>query len=137
MVTTLPRATSAAIKEAVAYKGVSVVIAKQTCTLLDKNLKRQVGKPFFVSDRCKKHRNCVNDLGCPAFYIEGDKARINATLCSGCGACVDVCAYKAIELDGALRVAVVNEATCKGCGTCAATCRASMGNGPRLANAAT
>ncbi len=37
---------------------------------------------------------------------------------------MDVCAYKAIELDPVLRVAVVNEATCKGCGTCTATCRA-------------
>jgi heterodisulfide reductase subunit A len=44
--------------------------------------------------------------------------------CSGCGACIDVCAYKAIELDPLLRIAVVNEATCKGCGTCTATCRA-------------
>jgi heterodisulfide reductase subunit A len=55
---------------------------------------------------------------------EGKVAAVDRLRCSGCGACVDVCAYKAIELDPVLRVAVVNEATCKGCGTCTATCRA-------------
>ncbi|MFA6133515.1 MAG: CoB--CoM heterodisulfide reductase iron-sulfur subunit A family protein [Phycisphaerae bacterium] len=54
---------------------------------------------------------------------EGKVACIRAERCSGCGACVAVCAYRAIELDAELRVAVVNEALCKGCGTCAATCR--------------
>jgi heterodisulfide reductase subunit A len=55
---------------------------------------------------------------------EGKVAAVDRSRCSGCGACVDVCAYKAIELDPVLRVAAVNEATCKGCGTCTATCRA-------------
>jgi heterodisulfide reductase subunit A len=55
---------------------------------------------------------------------EGKVAAVDVTRCSGCGACVAVCAYKAIDLDPVFRVAMVNEATCKGCGTCAATCRA-------------
>jgi len=55
---------------------------------------------------------------------EGKVAAVDRLRCSGCGACVDVCAYKAIEMDPVLRIAVVNEATCKGCGTCTATCRA-------------
>jgi heterodisulfide reductase subunit A len=55
---------------------------------------------------------------------EGKVATVDRSRCSGCGACVDVCAYKAIELDPVMRVAAVNEATCKGCGTCTATCRA-------------
>jgi heterodisulfide reductase subunit A len=55
---------------------------------------------------------------------EGKVAAVDAARCSGCSACLDVCAYKAIDLDPVLRIAVVNEAMCKGCGTCAATCRA-------------
>ncbi|MBM4031468.1 MAG: CoB--CoM heterodisulfide reductase iron-sulfur subunit A family protein [Planctomycetes bacterium] len=55
---------------------------------------------------------------------EGKVAAVDVTRCSGCGACVAVCAYKALDLDPVFRVAMVNEATCKGCGTCAATCRA-------------
>jgi heterodisulfide reductase subunit A len=54
---------------------------------------------------------------------EGKVAAVDPSRCSGCGVCVDLCAYKAIDLDPILRGAVVNEATCKGCGTCAATCR--------------
>jgi heterodisulfide reductase subunit A len=55
---------------------------------------------------------------------EGKVAAVDPARCSGCGACVDVCAYRAIEVDPALGVAAANPATCKGCGTCAATCRA-------------
>ncbi|MBM4036893.1 MAG: CoB--CoM heterodisulfide reductase iron-sulfur subunit A family protein [Planctomycetes bacterium] len=56
---------------------------------------------------------------------EGKVAAVDASRCSGCGDCTNVCAYKAIELDPVFRVAVVNEATCKGCGACTATCRAA------------
>ena len=56
---------------------------------------------------------------------EGKICRVREEWCSGCGACVHVCAYKAVELDPDKRVAVVNEVLCKGCGACAATCRAA------------
>jgi heterodisulfide reductase subunit A len=54
---------------------------------------------------------------------EGKVSHVRAERCSGCGTCVDVCAYKAIELDFEKGIAVVNEALCKGCGACAASCR--------------
>ena len=54
---------------------------------------------------------------------EGKVACIREDRCSGCGACVKVCAYNAIERDPERQVAVVNEALCKGCGACTATCR--------------
>ena len=56
---------------------------------------------------------------------EGKVSAIREERCSGCGACVEVCAYNAIELDEVKGIAVVNEALCKGCGACAATCRAA------------
>ncbi len=56
---------------------------------------------------------------------EGKVSSIREDRCSGCGACVEVCAYNAIELDPEKGIAVLNEALCKGCGACAATCRAS------------
>jgi heterodisulfide reductase subunit A len=55
---------------------------------------------------------------------EGKVSYIREDRCSGCGACEEVCAYSAIELDPDRQLAVVNEALCKGCGACAATCRA-------------
>ena len=49
-------------------------------------------------------------------------ASVDDEVCSGCGYCVSICAYKAIELDTRRRVARVNEAVCEGCGACAVTC---------------
>jgi len=43
--------------------------------------------------------------------------------CSGCGACIEVCAYHAIEMDLVKGVAKISEGVCKGCGACSATCR--------------
>ena len=54
---------------------------------------------------------------------EGKVSAVRQEYCSGCGACVAVCAYSAIEIDPQKRIAVVNEALCKGCGACASTCR--------------
>jgi len=49
-------------------------------------------------------------------------ARVDDKRCTGCGLCVEVCPYGAIELDTARDTAVVNALLCKGCGSCAATC---------------
>jgi heterodisulfide reductase subunit A len=60
---------------------------------------------------------------------EGTIANVNPDLCVACGACEDVCAYKAISVQDVVirrqtvRKAVVNDVLCKGCGTCSATCR--------------
>jgi heterodisulfide reductase subunit A2 len=54
---------------------------------------------------------------------EGKISSVRPELCSGCGTCVSVCAYGAIELDPVKNVAVINETLCKGCGACAASCR--------------
>jgi heterodisulfide reductase subunit A2 len=56
---------------------------------------------------------------------EGKIASVRPELCSGCGTCVAICAYNAIEVDPAKNIAVVNETLCKGCGACAASCRAN------------
>ena len=60
-----------------------------------------------------------------AFETEGKVAAVRTDRCSGCGTCVEVCAYRAIDLDPETGRAVVNEALCKGCGVCAASCLAA------------
>jgi heterodisulfide reductase subunit A len=60
---------------------------------------------------------------------EGTIASVDPGLCVACGACEQVCAYSAIEVQdipvrgGTMRRAAVNDVLCKGCGTCSATCR--------------
>jgi indolepyruvate ferredoxin oxidoreductase alpha subunit len=84
------------LKEAIDFKGVSVIISKEACTLYAQNLKKTRGKPFYISEKCKNHRDCVNELACPAFYTEGEKVYINADLCTGCAVCAQICPEKAI-----------------------------------------
>lgn len=53
--------------------------------------------------------------------VEAITAVVDENLCSGCGTCVKLCPYNAIQKDekGMVRVTSV---VCKGCGTCAASC---------------
>ncbi len=86
----------AAIRAAVEFEGVSVVIAQEKCALYAKSLRQLKGKPFQVSDRCRNHRDCLNDLGCPAFFLEGEHVRIDPDICIGCALCAQVCPENAI-----------------------------------------
>jgi heterodisulfide reductase subunit A len=52
---------------------------------------------------------------------EGMVSTIDEDICSGCGTCVVLCPFNAIEKDENGN-AKVTEVLCKGCGTCAASC---------------
>ncbi|MFW6335406.1 MAG: indolepyruvate ferredoxin oxidoreductase subunit alpha [Desulfosalsimonas sp.] len=87
----------AAIREAVEFSGVSVVIARQECVLLSKSLGKKTGRPFAVDpEKCRDHRACINELACPAFFIENGRVRIDASMCTGCTVCAQVCPENAI-----------------------------------------
>ncbi len=86
----------AAIKEALSVQGVSVIISREVCTLYARGLNAIRKKPFFVSDKCKNHRNCINELACPAFLIKQNRVTIDADLCAGCSICAQICPEKAI-----------------------------------------
>ena len=61
-----------AVKEALDHKGVSVVISQEMCTLYASGLKQLKVRAFTVSDKCKNHRDCINQIACPAFYLDGE-----------------------------------------------------------------
>ncbi len=60
--------------------------------------------------------------------IGAQVAEVNQDTCRGCGYCVGICPYGAVELvevnrlGDRVKAARVNEALCKGCGTCSAGC---------------
>ena len=85
-----------AVREALKFKGVSVIIAQELCTLYAKSLKKLKGKPFYISDKCKDHKDCINELACPAFFLKDDRATIDAELCVGCAICAQICPENAI-----------------------------------------
>lgn len=85
-----------AIKEAVNFKGVSVIISQETCALYARTLKLPKKKPFRVGDKCKNHKDCISSLACPAFYIWEDRVKIDANLCTGCALCAQICPEHAI-----------------------------------------
>jgi indolepyruvate ferredoxin oxidoreductase alpha subunit len=85
-----------AIKEALEYEGVSVIISRELCTLYGDSLKKPRGKPFYVTEKCKNHRDCINKLACPAFFIKDNQVKIDPVLCSGCTVCAQICPEHAI-----------------------------------------
>ncbi len=95
------------IREEVKVPEVSVIITDQPCVLVKDYHKL---KPFeVVEDKCTGCGNCL-DVGCPAIHVtrrgkevkasgrEVDLAfvRIESSVCTGCGLCVQPCAPKAI-----------------------------------------
>ena len=88
------KGTEKVIKEELSIAEPSVIISRRPCVLL-KYVKHE--KPLkVVSDKCKSCKRCMT-LGCPAISMKDGKARIDATLCVGCGVCNQLCAFGAIE----------------------------------------
>ncbi|MBP3381495.1 MAG: indolepyruvate ferredoxin oxidoreductase subunit alpha [Clostridia bacterium] len=87
-------ACEAAVKEELAVKEPSVIISRRPCVLL-KSVKHEA--PLTVDpDKCRSCKKCMK-LGCPAISMKDGKARIDATLCVGCGVCKQMCAFDAIQ----------------------------------------
>jgi indolepyruvate ferredoxin oxidoreductase alpha subunit len=95
------KGTEEAIREALKTDGVSVVITRRECALLTVRNIRAEGKkivPYRVNkDKCTYCRVCINTFACPAFVDTGSSVEIDPAICFGCGACVQVCPYDAIE----------------------------------------
>ncbi|MEM0268823.1 MAG: indolepyruvate ferredoxin oxidoreductase subunit alpha [Candidatus Korarchaeum sp.] len=99
--------TEKAFREALKSEGVSVVITRRECALLTvRNLRAQGRRiiPYKVNpERCTYCRVCINTFACPAFIDKGSSVEIDPAVCFGCGACVQICPYEAIEpQDGSL-----------------------------------
>ncbi len=84
----------AAIKEETAVAEPSVIISRRPCALL-KYVKHK--KPIIAdSDKCVGCKACMK-IGCPAISIVDGKAKIDNTLCTGCGVCAQLCKLDALQ----------------------------------------
>ena len=76
------------IKEELNANEPSVIISRRPCALL-KTVKHN--KPVTVNeDKCVGCKSCMR-IGCPAISMVGGKAKIDNTLCVGCGVCEQLC----------------------------------------------
>ena len=82
-----------AIREELAAEEPSVIISRRPCALL-KYVKHS-GSISVDREKCKSCKMCMK-IGCPAISIEGGKAKIDATLCTGCGVCRQLCKFGAL-----------------------------------------
>ena len=81
------------VKEEVEREEPSVIIAQRPCALL-KSVK-YTGH-CKITDKCKNCKLCMK-LGCPAISLKDGKPVIDETQCNGCGLCMNVCPFGAIE----------------------------------------
>lgn len=86
-------ACDAAVKEELAAREPSVIISRRPCALL--KYVKHPGPIAADPDKCAGCRSCMQ-IGCPAISITDGKAEIDATLCTGCGVCAQLCRFDAL-----------------------------------------
>ena len=92
------KACQTVLKEELAAEEPSVIISRRPCVLL-KSVKPL--PPLHVEENaCKSCKACMR-IGCPALRIRHGKVNIDETLCVGCGVCQQLCAFDAIQKEGA------------------------------------
>ncbi len=74
-----------------------------------------------ISQACGAAARAATILSKKTLEAEGTVSHVDENLCIGCGICISICPYKAMEKDE-MGIARVTEVLCKGCGTCAASC---------------
>jgi heterodisulfide reductase subunit A len=97
------------------------------CAQWPKNIQDSISQASGAAGRASRF------LSAKEITTSGLVAEVNPDKCIGCGECVEVCPYSAIELleitkefeDVSIIInkSTINSALCKGCGTCAATCK--------------
>ncbi|MBQ7573925.1 MAG: indolepyruvate ferredoxin oxidoreductase subunit alpha [Clostridia bacterium] len=87
------KAIEKVVKEEVAKDEPSVIIVQRPCALL-KTVK--YSGHCTITDKCKKCKACMK-IGCPAITLKDGVVKIDTTQCNGCGLCINVCPFGAIE----------------------------------------
>ena len=84
----------AAVHEELEVEEPSLIISRRPCALL-KEVKHN--PPLKVDEaKCRSCRMCMK-IGCPAIAMKNGKAKIDVTLCVGCGVCSQMCKFDALK----------------------------------------
>jgi indolepyruvate ferredoxin oxidoreductase alpha subunit len=100
------------LREAIAHKGVSVIISNRPCVLDPMKIKGPA--LAIVNENCNACQSCMN-LGCPALTWGTDsfegrhKVKIDASLCIGCTLCAQVCTVDCIKPASTMTTAAVSQ----------------------------
>ena len=81
------------VRRVVDEPGVKAIIFKSPCVVLAK----PQAKSVVDRDRCIGCKRCLREIGCPALFLDNNKARIDETLCTGCTLCEQLCPVTAIS----------------------------------------
>ena len=81
------------IEEELEAKQPSVIISRRPCALL--KYVKHPGPICSDPEKCKGCKACMK-IGCPAISMVDGKAKIDATLCVGCGVCEQLCKFDAL-----------------------------------------
>ena len=84
-----------AVKTELAAAEPSVIIVRRPCALL-KSVKH--APPLKIdAEKCRRCKACMK-IGCPAISFDAEKgAKIDFSLCTGCGLCEKLCRFDAIQ----------------------------------------
>jgi len=95
-----------ALREALGYDGVSVVVFRRECALQELRRLRREGKrtrPWAIDlEKCTGCKVCLVRTGCPALKWDEElrKMAIDPSDCTGCGLCAYACEHEAISPSG-------------------------------------
>lgn len=99
------RGTTELIFEKLQKGGTSAIVLRRTCGLIEA---RKKGKPkvsvdqsLCIGDDCGCARFCSRVFNCPGMIwdFEANKAKIDETICTGCGVCAELCPQNAIIVE--------------------------------------
>lgn len=82
-----------AVQKAAVLDGVKAIIFKSPCiALVRPDAGCRIDREACIN--CKK---CIRELGCPAIVVRDGQVEIEASMCTGCGLCSQICPVGAIK----------------------------------------
>jgi heterodisulfide reductase subunit A len=90
--------------------------------------------PASVSQGAAAAARVLSRIAKGEIELEPVRATVDATVCSGCRICNNLCPFGAIVFHEDLMVSEVKHALCQGCGTCVAACPAGAISGTGFSN---